>query len=137
MFELFLQKNFSHTFSKENHFSVRFSYCSFVSYIFFSRGYDEEYLFQIHQWLFYHTDFRCHNFPISILIFWIIVPIFELSYCLWILIPIIWIMVLKVRLGKMKQTNVCESFWNNSKDCDFQRISGKKFSYTFSKEIFH
>ena len=37
--------------------------------------------------------------------------------------------VLKERLGKMKQTNVCESFWNKSKDCRFQGFLQKIILY--------
>ena len=51
----------------------------------------------------------------------------------WILMNV----VLKERLGNMKQTNVCESFWNKSKDCRFHGFLQKKISYTFCKEIFH
>ena len=50
----------------------------------------------------------------------------------WILMNV----VLKERLGKMKQTNVCESFWNKSKDCRFQGFLQKIFLIHFVTKIF-
>ena len=50
----------------------------------------------------------------------------------WILMNV----VLKERLGNMKQTNVCESFWNKSKDCRFQGFLQKNYLIHFMRKFF-
>ena len=97
---------------------------------------------------FYELSYRIpifefsYRFWIFILIFWILIPIFEFSYrflnyhtdFLNYHTDFFSIVVLVLKLGKLKpkQNNGCESFWNTSRDCNFQRISTKHISYTFT-----